>query len=169
MNSAVTVTIAGQEYRLACRADDSERMLSLAADLDDQLGALAARHPGLAPRALAVVAALTLTDKLRAAEADNEELRARCAALEAEREARALDGEAEDTVVLAAVLKAAETVERLTALLNNDLKGAAARAGGAVPETPEQAVAHEPAWADQHGMGADRDGTLLFRPRRALR
>ena len=160
MSQHVTVTIAGQEFRLACQDGDAERMVSLALDLDAQLETTAARHEGLAPRAVAVLTALSLTRKLRAAEARSRHLADRCAALEREREARALEGEREDEAVLAAVTAAADTVERMTAMLTGELKAAAAVAKGREAE-PEL----EPVLADDERPRRG-DGALLFRPRR---
>lgn len=136
MNTAVIVTIAGQEVRLSCKADEAERMVALAGDVERQLEQLGVRHPGLSPRALTLIAALTLTGKLRVAQAQNRELRERCAALEREREARALAAEEDDPVVLEAVTKAAETMERVTALLTNDLRAARTRSSGEAPDLP---------------------------------
>lgn len=136
--SEIRVNIGGHVYRVAAEPGGEARMSSLAAELDATIGSLKQRLGAIGDRSLAVVAGLTVLDRLREVEAKNRALATRVDQLERARADAALAAGVEDPQVLAALGEAAEAVERVTAIITGDLH-ALARGGKrpvAVAEAP---------------------------------
>lgn len=129
--SEVRVSIGGHQYRVAAEAGSEERMVSLAAELDRTIGILKARLGAIGDRSLAVVAGLTVLDRMRELEAENRALAVRVAQLERAREEAVLAAEADDPALVETLTAAAEAIERLTAMITGDLHALAA--GGERP------------------------------------
>jgi len=103
---------------MACEPGEEERLTALAAELDATIGALKARIGEIGDRRIAVMAGLSVLDRLKASEARCAELERRVEQLEKAREAAALAAEEEDEPLIARLDAAAAALERLTATLN---------------------------------------------------
>ncbi|MDJ1158253.1 cell division protein ZapA [Chelatococcus sp. SYSU_G07232] len=114
----VTVTIAGRQYRMACGEGEEVHIEGLAGMLDGRIGELRQAFGEIGDMRLHVMAALTIADELSEARNGIGRLEAEIAALKSA--VGAGDermGEVEAQVV-AAVVAAAERIERIAKSLN---------------------------------------------------
>ncbi|XWN33919.1 MAG: cell division protein ZapA [Devosia sp.] len=119
----IDVMIDGQSYRMACEEGDEDRLQSLAGELDTTVRSLREKLGDLGGRRLTVIAALSILDRLREAEAEVAALTERMDRLERARQDAVLRAEAEDEPLIEELHAAAAAVEDLTQKI-----GASARA-----------------------------------------
>ena len=99
---------------MACDPGEEARVVQLAEELDSTIRLLKRRLGEIGDRRLAVMAGMTVLDKLKDAEARLAEMQERVAKLERAREAAALAAETEDEPLIARLDAATAAVERLT-------------------------------------------------------
>ncbi|WP_332461222.1 cell division protein ZapA [Acuticoccus mangrovi] len=112
----------GHDYRMACEPGEEERVVALAEELDGTIAVLKGRIGEIGDRRLAVMAALTVLDRLHAAEARNAELTARIARLERAREQAALAAEGEDEPLIARIDRVTDAVDRLVHIVSASVR-----------------------------------------------
>jgi len=102
---------------MACDPGEEDRVVALAEELDATIRLLKRRLGEIGDRRLAVMAGMTVLDKLKDAEARLAETQERINKLERAREAAALAAETEDEPLIARLDAATAAVERLTRTL----------------------------------------------------
>lgn len=102
---------------MACGPGEEERVTALAAELDAVIRGLKKRVGEIGDRRIAVMAGLTVLDRLKDAEERISDLEERIARLERAREEAALAAEAEDEPLIERLDAAAAVVERLARTL----------------------------------------------------
>lgn len=119
--SQVTVTINGRQFRLACEDGEETHLTQLAIKLDQRIEGLRARFGEIGDIRLTVMAALTVEDELAEAGRKIHKLEEEAAALQ---QARAQSGDhamATQAAVSAALISAAERIERVSKRLNQSI------------------------------------------------
>ncbi|MEM6762975.1 MAG: cell division protein ZapA [Pseudomonadota bacterium] len=144
--SRVSVSIGGHTYTIACAEGEEARLIALGAELDKTVTALKGKIGEIGDRRLAVMAGLTVLDRLETAEANNAKLRDKIRSLERAREAAALAAETDDDGLVDKIVRATAEVERLTALLNDGTRAAREPLADKGP-VPVAVVDPEPAYA----------------------
>jgi cell division protein ZapA len=114
----VTVTIAGRTYRMACGEGEESRLEGLAALYDGKIQDLRGSFGEIGDMRLHVMAALTLADDLAEARARLDALTGEVAALQAQTTAGEERAGTREAQFAAALVEAAERIERLAKTLN---------------------------------------------------
>jgi len=120
----VTVTIAGRTYRMACGEGEESRLEGLAALYDGKIQDLRGSFGEIGDMRLHVMAALTLADDLAEARAKLDALAGEVAALQAQAASGAERAGTREAQLAAALVEAAERLERLAKTLNTPLNAA---------------------------------------------
>lgn len=120
--SRARVTIHGEDYTIGCAPGEEARITGLARELEAMMTRMSERIGDVGDRTLAVIAGLTALDRLAAAEAANQRLKARVEALERAREEAAFAIDGDDETLVARLEKVASTVDRIAALVNRDTR-----------------------------------------------
>lgn len=161
---------------MSCEPGEEARVTELARELDATIRALKSRVGEIGDRRMAVMAALTVLDRLRSAEEEIAELKTRAARLERAREAAILAAEADDEPLIARIEAATAAIDRLTANIHAQVKSAHAPPSGEPSATfagpsgssprrsalPPEPPAPE---ADTKKGGQAGDPSFLTRPR----
>src|ERR1700731_1857973 len=117
--SHVSVTIHGRQYRMACEDGQEAHLLRLAQELEARIQDLRSRFGEIGDMRLTVMAALTVTDELVEANKRRDQREQELSELREGRSAAVERSRATKTAVAAALLSAAERIERLTKRLNS--------------------------------------------------
>ncbi|RAH96967.1 hypothetical protein DLJ53_30275 [Acuticoccus sediminis] len=107
---------------MSCDPGEEARVETLARELDGTIRALKGRIGEIGDRRIAVMAALTILDRLKTAETRLAELTEENVRLERARERAALAAEAEDEPLIARIDAATAAIERLTAEINANVR-----------------------------------------------
>ncbi len=118
----LTVTIGGLDYTISCKPGEEDRLRELAAGFDEIVQGMKVKVGEIGDRRIAVMAGLSVLDRLRAAEAQNAKLNTRVAALERAREAAALAAESDDDVLVQRLEETAAAIDAVTSLINRDTR-----------------------------------------------
>lgn len=124
--SRVRVEIAGHAYTIGCSAGEEERIAALAAELETMMAQLFDTLGDVDERTLAVMAGLTALERLAAAEATIQRLKARNDALERARESAVLALDGDDEALVTRLETVAAVVERVAGLINRDTRARSA-------------------------------------------
>jgi cell division protein ZapA len=119
--SHVSVTINSRQYRMACEDGQEEHLTRLANDLDRRISELRNRFGEIGDMRLAVMAALMVGDELLEAGKQLHQTKGELSALNAAFSAAAERSQTTEAAVAAALVSAAERIERLTRTLNQSL------------------------------------------------
>jgi cell division protein ZapA len=120
----VTVTIAGRTYRMACGEGEESRLEGLAALYDGKIQDLRGSFGEIGDMRLHVMAALTLADDLAETRAKLDALAGEVEALQARAAAGAERAGTRESQLAAALVEAAERLERLAKTLNTPTNAA---------------------------------------------
>ncbi|WMS43215.1 cell division protein ZapA [Acuticoccus sp. MNP-M23] len=118
----VTVSIGGLEYTVACNPGEEDRLQDLAAGFDEIVQGMKVKVGEIGDRRIAVMAGLSVLDRLHAAEAQNARLTHRVAVLERAREAAALAAESDDDTLVQRLEETAAAIDTITSLINRDTR-----------------------------------------------
>jgi cell division protein ZapA len=117
----VTVTINGRNFRMDCGDGEETHLTALAAELDGRIEQLRSNFGEVGDMRLTVMAALTVTDELMEMGNRLQRIEQELAALQEARAASAEHTGLTRAAVAAALNAAAERIERMTRLLNQDI------------------------------------------------
>ena len=151
--SEVRVVVDGATYRVDCEPGDEAHLKGLAVQFDRTVASLKTRLGPIGNRRIAVMAGLTVLDRLVSAEAEIATLRQRIAALEHSRETVVLNAGEEDEALIERIEGLTETIEALTATITGTLRREAAPvaevplAPAKRPQAPEPRTEREPSAA----------------------
>ena len=109
--SQVSVTIAGQNFRLNCDPGEEEHVVTLSAQLDDLIAQVRQQTPQLGELRLSIMASLTLAD-------DNARLKKEVEALQARLDAEATSSTISQERLYEILARTTERVEHLTRLMD---------------------------------------------------
>lgn len=118
----LTVTIGGLQYIVSCNPGEEARLTDLAAGFDEIVQGMKVKVGEIGDRRIAVMAGLSVLDRLRASEAQNAKLTARVASLERAREAAALAAETDDDTLVQRLEETAAAIDTVTSLINRDTR-----------------------------------------------
>lgn len=139
---------------MACGPGEEERLAGLAAELDATIRQLKRRLGEIGDRRIAVMAALTILDRLKEAEERVADMTDRIARLERAREEAALAAETEDAPLIERLDAATAAVERLTRTLVDDAHALAGEDAVPAGFSHARGAAAEPA-AGEHPSAGD--------------
>jgi cell division protein ZapA len=128
VQSQVTVTINGRQFRLACEEGQEAHLRQLAKDLDDRLVGLRARFGEIGDARLAVMVTLMVADELAEATKKIRRLEEELAVLQNARASAADRAQATQAALVTAFHAAAERIEGMTKKLNQSPATTAAAA-----------------------------------------
>ena len=130
---------------MSCDPGEEQRVEALARELDKTIRTLKGRIGEIGDRRIAVMAALTVLDRLDIAESRVAELTEQNTRLERARERAALAAEADDEPLIARIDAATAAIERLTSEINAQVR--TAQSDGGEPEGASFSAAqrHTPA------------------------
>jgi cell division protein ZapA len=120
MNTHVSVSINGRQYRMACEDGQEAHLAQLAQDLDARIQELRTRFGEIGDIRLAVMAALTVADELVEAGTRLDRLEHQIGELQAARTAAMERSQTTKTAIAAALDAAAERIERVTKTLKEE-------------------------------------------------
>jgi cell division protein ZapA len=120
MNTHVSVSINGRQYRMACEDGQEAHLAQLAQDLDARIQELRTRFGEIGDIRLAVMAALTVADELVEAGKRLDRLEHQIGELQAARTAAMERSQTTKTAIAAALDAAAERIERVTKTLKEE-------------------------------------------------
>jgi cell division protein ZapA len=154
--------IDGYTYRMACGEGEEERVVALAKELDSTIRTLKRRLGEIGDRRIAVMAGMTILDRLKDAEERIADMQDRIAKLERAREDAALAAETEDEPLIERLDAATAAVERLTrtlvdeahALADEDGVGAAFSHHRAAPAAT---ALREPEGVDEGSAASEKE------------
>nr|WP_256461740.1 cell division protein ZapA [Acuticoccus sp. I52.16.1] len=121
----------GHTYRMSCDPGEEARVEALAHELDGTIRALKGRIGEIGDRRIAVMAALTMLDRLKSAEEKIATLSEENVRLERARERAALTAEADDEPLIARIDAATEAIERLTAEFTGQVRSSQSQTASA--------------------------------------
>lgn len=114
---------------MACEPGEEKRVETLAAELDATIRALRGRLGEIGDRRIAVMAGLTVLDRLRSAETKIAELQERAERLERSRETAVLAADADAEPLIARLDALTRTVDALTATVREGARAASQERG----------------------------------------
>ena len=117
----VTVTINGRQYRMACEDGQEAHLIRLGQDLERRIQELRGNFGEIGDSRLVVMAALTISDELAETGKKARQLQEELAALREARVVTADRGKAAEADMAAALIQAAERIERVAKGLNQSL------------------------------------------------
>jgi cell division protein ZapA len=116
--SQVTVTINGQQFRMACEDGQESHLQELATEFDKRIERLRQNFGEIGDTRLTIMAALTVADELGETSARLRRMEQEMATLQDARVASAERAKATQAAVAAALNSAAERIEGITRRLN---------------------------------------------------
>jgi cell division protein ZapA len=116
--SQVTVTINGQQFRMACEDGQESHLQELATEFDKRIERLRQNFGEIGDTRLTIMAALTVADELGETSARLRRMEQEMATLQDARVASAERAKATQAAVTAALNSAAERIEGITRRLN---------------------------------------------------